>query len=138
VTTRLPFTQADLAEAIRAVEDSGKKVVGVTANGTLLIAERDETDPPVTPKGFVYFVTDGEFVKIGYSFDWRERLLALQTSNARELKPVAIFNGTQADEAALHRMFAVHRVRNEWFHYCAEIKDYLGSRRSKCQKDAEP
>jgi hypothetical protein len=39
MTKPLPFTEASLARAIRGVERAGRYVVGVKADGTLLISD---------------------------------------------------------------------------------------------------
>lgn len=65
----------------------------------------------------IYFITDGEFVKIGYTDneDLAPRLAALQTANARELRVVGTIPGGADVEATLHRVFGALRVRGEWF-----------------------
>jgi hypothetical protein len=40
MTTRLPFTQAGLARAIKGVEAAGRFVVGVKPDGTLIVADK--------------------------------------------------------------------------------------------------
>jgi hypothetical protein len=39
MTRSIPFTQASLQRAIRAAEKSGKHVVGIRPDGTLLVAD---------------------------------------------------------------------------------------------------
>jgi hypothetical protein len=68
----------------------------------------------------VYFVTDGEFVKIGIAKLFAKRLSGLQTGSSRELKPlcVCIFDNfilAQKYEKLLHDYFFEKRVRGEWF-----------------------
>lgn len=40
MTKALPFTEASLARAIRAVERAGRFVVGVRPDGTLIVGEK--------------------------------------------------------------------------------------------------
>lgn len=40
MTRALPFTQASLARAIRAVERAGRFVVGIRPDGTLLVGDK--------------------------------------------------------------------------------------------------
>lgn len=69
---------------------------------------------------FVYFITDGEFIKIGISKSIQERLLNLQTSNA---KPLFLLRSIECDsskyasnlERALHKHFQESRLCGEWF-----------------------
>jgi hypothetical protein len=48
MTTKLPFTALSLARAIKGVRDAGMHVVGVRADGTLIVA-----DEPVKIASFV-------------------------------------------------------------------------------------
>jgi hypothetical protein len=128
MTKALPFTAETLAEAIKAAEANGLKVAAVRPDGTLILSKMtDEEAAASAIKAFVYFISDGEFVKIGYSADWRARLKALQTSNPRELCAAAVIAGTIADERALHRRFASDRLRadNEWFRFSDEIRTFI-------------
>lgn len=68
----------------------------------------------------VYFISDGEFVKIGKTTGSPEcRLASLQTGNPRELTIVGIaFLGTEKGtvlEYWLHGLLKKYRVRGEWF-----------------------
>ena len=40
MTTRIPFTAASLARAIKGVEQAGRFVVGVKPDGTLIVADK--------------------------------------------------------------------------------------------------
>lgn len=69
----------------------------------------------------VYFISDGEYVKIGKTTGWaNNRLSALQTANARELTllAVAFFRdgmcATQL-EGWLQGQLKTYHVRGEWF-----------------------
>lgn len=65
--------------------------------------------------GFVYFITDGDGVKIGYSHDPRGRLNQLQNGCSRSLKLLGNFPGTLDDEEDLQRHFREARIHGEWF-----------------------
>lgn len=54
-----------------------------------------------------------EFIKIGKSFNPRERLPTLQTGSPDELILIAIIDGDK--EKALHRKFQADRHHGEWF-----------------------
>lgn len=67
---------------------------------------------------YVYFITDGEYVKIGKGFP-NQRIRQMQTSNARELTvlftvPVSHGYGNKA-ETIIHHMFRDWLVRGEWY-----------------------
>jgi hypothetical protein len=66
-------------------------------------------------RGYVYAVQrpDG-LVKIGWTTDPDTRLEALGFTH-RWLYEVAVFPGTRADEAELHRRWADQREEGEWF-----------------------
>ena len=69
---------------------------------------------------FVYVISDGDNIKIGYAKEPRERLKALQTANSSQLKLVRAFqvkgrSAALAHEKTLHSKFKKHRLRGEWF-----------------------
>lgn len=63
----------------------------------------------------IYFLRAGEYVKIGYSADPAQRVADFQTANPIDLEIIAVHHGSRREEAMLHRKFAAHRVRGEWF-----------------------
>lgn len=68
----------------------------------------------------VYFVTDGEFVKIGIARLFAKRLSGLQTGSPRELKALCVcmfddFIWAQKYEKLLHDHFIDKHIRGEWF-----------------------
>lgn len=67
--------------------------------------------------GCVYFVSDGEAVKIGWCWNMPRRLEILQTGNAKELKVIKTILTLDPPklEAALHKKYADHHIRGEWF-----------------------
>lgn len=75
--------------------------------------------------GVVYFVRDGDFVKIGYSVDVLARIKTLQTSTTRELRLIHYVPGRQSDEAAFHRRFKEYRRQGEWFVLAGELAEFL-------------
>ena len=79
-------------------------------------------------KGYIYFVTDGEYVKIGKAMNPCARIMDLQIANARELTILALipFCAYDSDittvEKAFHRYFSDKHIRGEWFNVLDEIK----------------
>lgn len=65
--------------------------------------------------GEVYFISDGELVKIGYSGAAEVRRTKLQSANGRPLVILGAIRGTPHTERMLHAEFADCRVRGEWF-----------------------
>lgn len=72
--------------------------------------------------GFVYFIRCGEYVKIGFSTDVDARQRAIAAHTPYDVELVAKHEGTQADEAAFHRLLKAHRHRNEWFRWCEQVE----------------
>jgi hypothetical protein len=71
-------------------------------------------EPPPLAEDYVYFIDDGERIKIGRAQDPLQRMQALQTGIGKELALLlAIPNGNL--EGLLHQKFAGLRVRGEWF-----------------------
>lgn len=79
----------------------------------------------------IYFVQAASGpIKIGYTNDWGKRRIALQAGNPDKLTTLLVIPGEWSDEQALHRVFATHRVRSEWFAACPEILAYIELRRA--------
>ena len=78
--------------------------------------------------GFIYFVGNGDFIKIGYSQSIGSRLTQLFTSLA-EPEVIWIERGDVRQEKVFHRHFASARVRREWFRKTPELIAFLRQRR---------
>ena len=87
---------------------------------------------------FVYFLFDGEFVKIGIADEIIKRISEIQTSNARKISLLAYkaFE-TRAwalyAEKELHSFFDLFRLNGEWFDI-ADDERFEWIVRSKCFK----
>lgn len=77
------------------------------------------------PKGFTYFVRDGDVIKIGSSAQPKRRIYALQTGAARPLEILAVVNMDIADEFTTHQQFAHLRVRGEWFRAETDLLQFI-------------
>lgn len=72
------------------------------------------------PKSFVYFLDDGEFIKIGKAKNIRNRVSSIQTANARKLSvPYVIPCKSETSafevESYLHWLYRRYRMEGEWF-----------------------
>ncbi|WP_050577733.1 GIY-YIG nuclease family protein [Sinorhizobium meliloti] len=76
---------------------------------------------------FVYFITDGDAIKIGKANNPKSRLSGLQTSHHKPLRILALMPGGEASERALHGKFHRYRIRGEWFKDCREIRNFINS-----------
>jgi hypothetical protein len=79
------------------------------------------------PKGFTYFVTDGEAIKIGSSITPESRIKQLQTGTVRTIKTLAIVPMEAADEYQTHQRFAHLRQRGEWFRPEPDLLAFISS-----------
>jgi hypothetical protein len=78
-------------------------------------------------KGYIYFATDGDFVKIGWTGIWppSERIKKQQTGNGRPIWILGCIPGSQNAERGYHRRFARHRVRGEWFRLTPDLEQFI-------------
>ena len=69
-------------------------------------------------QGYVYCIgEEGRWyaVKVGYSVKPAARVAELQTGNSRKLVLLGAFEGTEADEAAIHQRYMADNILLEWF-----------------------
>ena len=66
---------------------------------------------------YVYFISDGEYVKIGKANNILRRMSELQTGNARKLNVLMGIKVTDSfkAECSLHKLFKENNISNEWF-----------------------
>jgi hypothetical protein len=86
------------------------------------------------PGAYVYYITDGEFVKIGFATDPEKRLCGIQTGNPRWcqilwLIPFKREKDAKKAENDLHWVYAAYRCAGEWF----DILHQLDRRRFKAE-----
>tara|TARA_Y100001973_G_C5206952_1_gene342190 strand:+ start:1684 stop:2292 length:609 start_codon:yes stop_codon:yes gene_type:complete len=72
------------------------------------------------PKGEVYIISDGRYVKIGFTSNYKDRLPKLQCGNPNKLKKITVIkNKTEQEEKKLHRNLKNNHsdlyVRGEWY-----------------------
>lgn len=81
----------------------------------------------VSSKGYIYFATDGDFIKIGWTGVWppSERVKKQQTGNGRPLWILGCIPGSQRAERGYHKRFARHRVNGEWFRVTPELENFI-------------
>lgn len=81
-------------------------------------------------KGKIYFFTNGEFIKIGFTSNSLDtRLKQLNTGSAFQLYSLGYIEGTLLKEKELHVKFAKLRVRfnGEWFKPEPELLNYINT-----------
>jgi hypothetical protein len=79
----------------------------------------------VWQRQFVYFIACEQFVKIGVSSSPWYRPRALATGNPFACRLIGLIEGGHATEVALHRRFAEHRHRLEWFRLTDDLRDSI-------------
>jgi len=73
--------------------------------------------------GYVYFLRNGERIKIGYSTDPRARAVSL---SLRESDILGVIKAERRMESTLHEVWAAIRVGNtEWFHATDELLSWI-------------
>ena len=81
-----------------------------------------KTDPKIG-EHYLYAISDGEFIKVGYSKKPKSRVKQLQTARPKPLKLVwqtlCAYSDIDAkkQERKLHRRLQKHKVRGEWFEF---------------------
>lgn len=81
---------------------------------------------------YVYFIADGEFVKIGKANDVEQRKLSLETGNPRDLLTLGTISCDSESESyslekKLHHHFEPWHHRGEWFVVGPQILDFIST-----------
>lgn len=77
------------------------------------------------PGGSVYFISDGEYIKIGSSERVGRRFKSLQSGNPKKLELLGAVSAKLFSEYGLHRRFADIRVHGEWFKHTPELMAFI-------------
>jgi hypothetical protein len=88
------------------------------------VIERPAPKPRAAIAG-VYFVRQGDYIKIGVSIDVPARVRGLQTSSPTPLELLAVLPGKEPEEKSLHVRFSHLRASGEWFRAAPELLDYI-------------
>lgn len=77
----------------------------------------------------IYFIAmpDRSRIKIGTTIRLSERLRQLCREHGDGLEVLAVIDGGTAEERALHRRFAEHRIVNEWFEPGDDLMGFIVS-----------
>ena len=129
-------------EAIAAIHALGIRVSKTYLYGTFGIPEKPALDPSEVAKigkqrmtrrrTYVYFIRNGNTVKIGHSHSPHKRMASMRTANHAKLEMLAITDGGAMRERVLHKRFAKFRLSGEWFTLAPDITKYIsGLKRRK-------
>jgi|GEM_PF-3493394 len=80
----------------------------------------------------IYFISSGEFIKIGIANNPKQRLRDLQTASPVKLKIIYTIPGTENLEKILHEIFNEYRECGEWFRYEGGLKSFVDSFKLNC------
>jgi hypothetical protein len=74
-----------------------------------------------------YLIGHDRAVKIGWTdrHPEKRRLSQLQVASSEPLEVLGLLLGTRSTERELHRKFAQHAIRGEWFYRAEEILAYF-------------
>jgi Meiotically Up-regulated Gene 113 (MUG113) protein len=86
---------------------------------------------------YIYFISNGELVKIGRAIDVLKRLQSMQTSSAEPLTVLATFIGNVELEHLIHRRFASDRLKGEWFNATPDLMRFIKRRQAGIDPMAE-
>ena len=89
--------------------------------------KRDNIIPPAKHSSIVYFVVNGEYVKIGTTENLGNRIRHLSNSSPTRIRVVLKLDGDRTLEKLLHARFSRYRHNLEWFRLSDEIKSFIAS-----------
>lgn len=81
---------------------------------------------------FIYFLRAGEFVKIGHSARWKNRMAGMQTGSPYTIVPLLVLVGKADMERKLHVRFRIDHFRGEWFHMGPAIRAFIKENLKDC------
>lgn len=76
-------------------------------------------------KSLIYFIAVGDTVKIGISRDLPQRLRKIRTGLSSPIDSVYVETRQTFTELGMHKKFAHHRLRGEWFTLGDEIIGFI-------------
>lgn len=94
-----------------------------------------------TGETFIYFVRAGEFVKIGQSTRWKERVEEIQIGSPYTIVPLLVLISAPSLERTLHNRFRHDHFRGEWFRLGDALRTYIKENLKNCvagKKDQLP
>lgn len=89
---------------------------------------------PEEPVCYVYFIHNGEAIKIGKSINPSKRMAGLQTSYHKPLTLLATMEGGTIEEAGLHMRFNHLRLSGEWFSDDPQLREFIESKSQESVK----
>lgn len=76
-------------------------------------------------RGWVYFMTDGTEIKVGWSGDVERRRYRVQQDRGKPVTIITKFPGTEMDESVLKAVLAGFRTSGEWHQDDPYVRDVM-------------
>ena len=115
------FTETD-RETFRWIGVSALNSVNSAIHRIVYAEIRDEGLKSVS---VVYFIKNGNRVKIGTTKDVQSRIKSFRVANPNNLKLLATIVGGRELERELHEKFSSCHIIGEWFNLSPDILDYI-------------
>lgn len=71
--------------------------------------------------GLIYFVRSAQFVKVGFTTELSNRLMALNCHNPMPIEVLGVVGGSISAEKAIHALLRDRKQKLEWFRLDAEL-----------------
>ncbi len=81
---------------------------------------RPNTAPAAFTLGWVYAMSFGDLVKIGFAQNVARRAKAIPNDGV-----IGVVRGTMSDEKSAHATLRAHRYQGEWFHKSPEVMAWI-------------
>jgi len=118
----VPICAAHLSIAREVWVDRNSTQEARSYRVTATIAEPEAPEPAEQKMGVVYYLRSGGYIKIGWASNLANRMKAYPPDSML----LAHHPGTRADEATMHRKFAVHRTHGrEWYAMVPALTDHI-------------
>lgn len=73
----------------------------------------------------IYFIGTPEKIKIGYAINPMQRLNLMKRDNPEDLILYLSLPGTKIEENNFHQKFLHYQIRNEWFEFKGELREFI-------------
>jgi hypothetical protein len=77
--------------------------------------------------GYVYFLSDGAAIKVGFSAQPTLRLRALTAASLKQITVLGKVPGTRSNERAIHFDLAEFCIKGEWFADNEKVRSYISN-----------
>jgi hypothetical protein len=86
----------------------------------------------------VYFIDNGDYVKIGYTMNLNGRLSSLRCGSPYDVQVLLAIPGNYAKESELHKRFNHLHHRREWFKKGPDLMQFIAEEQAKQSNENQP